>query len=557
MSLESATYLDGLVGTNPPGGDAKAQGDDHIRLIKNVLKATLPGLAGRAWRHQNKSGAYTVVATDNMTVLNCTAALTLDLTAAATLGNGHLFIARANGGAVTIDPASTEQINGGLTLVVADGSAALVFCSGSAFFALAAELTPSNISKTLIDAKGDLIVGTSADTPARKAAGANGTLLMPDSGAADGLSYVQPPFQFVANATLAFSTATGALTCALKTQDGGDPADGDPIYVSFRHATASNGGYNVRRIAAALSLVLSSGSTLGHGDNVAGPIYHYLIDFGGTVEYAVSNKFHGYFGIISTTAEGGAGAADSQTVMYSASARTDVPFVCIGRSRDTQTTAGTWAANPDLVELAPFPRKAPTKQVFTSTGANTYTKPWDLLWAKVQVQAGGGGSGGNDDTVPGVSGAGGGGGYTEKLLDASTIGPTETATVGAGGIAGTSGGGAGGTGGTSSFGSHCSATGGGGGAGMDAGAPNGSVGIGGTGTGGDFSITGGAEYAGASTSSTLNRTGGSAHLGFGGRQETNGSDYGGGAGGRQTSGGGPEAGSVGGKGIVIVEEHYV
>jgi hypothetical protein len=42
MALESASYISGLVSTNPSGSDAISQGDDHLRLIKAVLKASLP-----------------------------------------------------------------------------------------------------------------------------------------------------------------------------------------------------------------------------------------------------------------------------------------------------------------------------------------------------------------------------------------------------------------------------------------------------------------------------------------------------------------------------------
>ena len=42
MALESASFISGLVSANPPGTDAISQGDDHIRLIKTVLKASLP-----------------------------------------------------------------------------------------------------------------------------------------------------------------------------------------------------------------------------------------------------------------------------------------------------------------------------------------------------------------------------------------------------------------------------------------------------------------------------------------------------------------------------------
>ena len=46
MALESTTYTDGLVATNPTGTDPRSQGDDHIRLIKSTIKATLPNLSG-------------------------------------------------------------------------------------------------------------------------------------------------------------------------------------------------------------------------------------------------------------------------------------------------------------------------------------------------------------------------------------------------------------------------------------------------------------------------------------------------------------------------------
>ena len=44
MALESATYVDGLVITNPTGSDSISQGDDHLRLIKTVLKNSLPNV---------------------------------------------------------------------------------------------------------------------------------------------------------------------------------------------------------------------------------------------------------------------------------------------------------------------------------------------------------------------------------------------------------------------------------------------------------------------------------------------------------------------------------
>ena len=46
MALESATYISELVDTNPVVGDPVGQGDDHLRMLKVVLKTQFSGLAG-------------------------------------------------------------------------------------------------------------------------------------------------------------------------------------------------------------------------------------------------------------------------------------------------------------------------------------------------------------------------------------------------------------------------------------------------------------------------------------------------------------------------------
>lgn len=46
MPLESAPYINSLNASNPTGADTKAEGDDHIRLIKSAVKATFPNLTG-------------------------------------------------------------------------------------------------------------------------------------------------------------------------------------------------------------------------------------------------------------------------------------------------------------------------------------------------------------------------------------------------------------------------------------------------------------------------------------------------------------------------------
>lgn len=46
MGLETATYINALVATNPTSADPKSQGDDHIRLLKYAIKASFPNVAG-------------------------------------------------------------------------------------------------------------------------------------------------------------------------------------------------------------------------------------------------------------------------------------------------------------------------------------------------------------------------------------------------------------------------------------------------------------------------------------------------------------------------------
>lgn len=67
MGLEAATYINQLVASNPVGAaDPKAQGDDHLRLIKSTLQASFPGITGAMTRTQ---GQLNLIGTDGTAVL--------------------------------------------------------------------------------------------------------------------------------------------------------------------------------------------------------------------------------------------------------------------------------------------------------------------------------------------------------------------------------------------------------------------------------------------------------------------------------------------------------
>lgn len=223
--------------------------------------------------------------------------------------------------------------------------------------------TTEAILDTIFDAKGDLLVATAADTPARKAVGADGDTLLPSSAAGDGLAWVGPGAHFFNGTfTVAHNTPANGITIALKTDGGADPSDADPVFVAIPNGT---GGYNLRKINAAMSLAVSAGSTLGTIANVTHRIYFGLGDDAGTLRLFAYNPYsytegppeiHSLLGIndgqqYSSTAEGGAGAADSAQVLYSGTAFATKRVRVMGYWEGTQTVAGTWTAAPTYVHV--------------------------------------------------------------------------------------------------------------------------------------------------------------------------------------------------------------
>ena len=124
MGLESATYISELVSANPTATDPISQGDDHLRLIKTVLKNQFSGLSGTT--------AVTADGAEMNLLDGCTATTTelnyLDITTLGTSEASKVVTADANGdvtiadGAYDFDVASHDGTNGlllGGTLVTA------------------------------------------------------------------------------------------------------------------------------------------------------------------------------------------------------------------------------------------------------------------------------------------------------------------------------------------------------------------------------------------------------------------------------------------------------
>jgi len=106
------------------------------------------------------------------------------------------------------------------------------------------------IQNTIVDAKGDLISATAADTPARLAVGANNTVLTADSSTATGLKWATPTSSASSFSLLTSTNLTGASTITISglsgynslfvTIDGGSSANNLSFFRFQFNSTSSN-----------------------------------------------------------------------------------------------------------------------------------------------------------------------------------------------------------------------------------------------------------------------------------------------------------------------------
>ena len=213
---------------------------------------------------------------------------------------------------------------------------------------------------------------------------------------------------------------------------------------------------------------------------------------------------------------------------------------------------------------------SPMRKQFDSNG--TFTKPGVGTICKIENWGGGGsGSRGRSAAVTAAGGGGGGGAYTERWVALSSLGATETVTIGAGGTSQTTDSAAGNTGGNTTFGSLLTAYGGAGGSACASAVPGGGGGGGGNsgagstgvtgdgGHGGEFrafftdasgatTVTAGVTVVGAQPSDNIHGGGGGGDASFAGGRATFGGGGGGTGSGTGTAGGGSYLGGGGGGG---------
>ncbi len=181
---------------------------------------------------------------------------------------------------------------------------------------------------------------------------------------------------------LAASVSVNALTIALKTSAGADASPSSPIAFDFRSAIEATGTPSELVVTGALSLAISSGSTLGTTSAAPHRIWVVLFNDGGTARLgAICTQSYSSAAIAlypladdilaSATAEGGAGAADSAGVIYAGSAVSAKGMRILGYIESTQTTAGTWTTAPSKVQIWQPGMKLPGDRVQYRVTTNT------------------------------------------------------------------------------------------------------------------------------------------------------------------------------------------
>lgn len=221
--------------------------------------------------------------------------------------------------------------------------------------------------------------------------------------------------------------------------------------------------------------------------------------------------------IVGTTGTGDAVLANSPTLV---TPNLGTPSTLVG-TNITGTAAGLTVGNATLAT-----NSSHDSQVFTTSG--TWTKPaWcsGVEMALIEVWGGGG------NGAAGAYGGGGGGGYSQRIIPISSLGATETVTIGAGAGVG------GGAGGVTTFGTLLSAYGGGGNASTTTGGGGGGGAA--VGANGSAGGTGGAGYGALDTGGNAGSPGANGSWGGGGGGNN------GGAGGASLYGGGGGSGNAG------------
>lgn len=293
--------------------------------------------------------------------------------------NGNMAVYSSNSVAANADATNNIRIETGNKTAGTGNSGSIFLRTGTSSGGTRGSL---DITANTVNVNSTRIINVTDPTSAQDAATKNYV----DTNLSSSISTIQ-------NLGITATVGSNALTVSITQFDGSAPSTGAAaVKVGMRSSTLTSGQFNTRSITSALSMVVSSGSTLGHRSNVAQFVYVYLLDNAGALELAVSHILHNEANLITTVAEGGAGAADSSSVMYSTTARTSVPFRLVGRLVSSQTTAGTWASaisNIALGNVGTFSGREPVKARAQNTASTSMANAAFTLvpWATVDYDS--------------------------------------------------------------------------------------------------------------------------------------------------------------------------
>lgn len=124
----------------------KTSADVTISTVDNIGGSSDTAFGGQV----NALSSNTIINSTYQNSVNvCTGTFTLSLLAVADAGEGFYFIVKNQGsGVITIDPDTSEQVDGVSSITIGAGLSAVVICNGSAWYSLfLSQIFPSGILK--------------------------------------------------------------------------------------------------------------------------------------------------------------------------------------------------------------------------------------------------------------------------------------------------------------------------------------------------------------------------------------------------------------------------
>lgn len=283
------SYTDGqlLIGNSTGGTLAKATltAGANVTITNGPGSITIAASGGGGGSStltiSNKTAAYTVVAGDLGTIINCTSGtFTVSLTAAATLGSGfNCWVWNTGTGTITIDPNGAETIDGVSAIVLRTGEGTQIICDGTNWqtgdkktMRAYAEKTATGSSRPIASGGESVAIGFSSTSSGANSFAAGGWAT------ASGLASISiGGYLNAATASSSYSTALGnnsagnasqAVTGAGAMALGGSYASGtDSFAAAITNNTSTYGATGANAVAIGYRAVASGTGSVNLGYN--------------------------------------------------------------------------------------------------------------------------------------------------------------------------------------------------------------------------------------------------------------------------------------------------